>query len=324
MRLKIYQAPTIGAAMAKVRAELGAEALILATRPVSDGIEVTAALDDAPSINTPLPDPAREAALRWHGVPAALCTDLATGDLGRAITTRFLFATLPVARGAAPLLLTGPPGAGKTLSIARIATRLVLSGERPLVITADGKRAGAAEQLAAFTRLLGLTLIAADEPLSLARALARRQDGAPVLIDTPGLNAADPGDRNILRDLVAACSGASALVLPSGLDPTEAAEIAEGFKGLGATMLIATRLDQSRRLGGIVAAAATGLAFAEAGIGPGAADGLCALTPSFLTSRLSPAPALADTPPVQPDAPEPVRTYLPFPRPRDGHQRRLP
>ena len=53
-------------------------------------------------------------------------------------------------------------------------------------------------------------------------------------------------------------------------------------------MLVATRLDQSRRLGGILAAAATGLALTEAGIGPGAADGLTAFTPAFLAERLVP------------------------------------
>ena len=45
MRLKVYQAPNIGAAMTMVRTELGPDALILATRAVNDGIEVTAALE---------------------------------------------------------------------------------------------------------------------------------------------------------------------------------------------------------------------------------------------------------------------------------------
>ena len=46
MRLKLFRAPTVAQAMARVRAELGAEAMILGTRRVADGVEITAALDD--------------------------------------------------------------------------------------------------------------------------------------------------------------------------------------------------------------------------------------------------------------------------------------
>ncbi|MBV8916189.1 MAG: hypothetical protein JOZ05_24535, partial [Acetobacteraceae bacterium] len=169
MRLKVYQAPNIGAAMAMVRTELGPDALILATRPAEGGIEVTAALELPQRAPTPLPDPGREAMLHWHGVPEGLRSELACGELAAALAGSFTFGTLPLHASAAPLLLLGPAGSGKTLTVARLATRLVLAGQKPLVVTADGNRAGAAEQLAAFTRLLGLTLIAADDPVMLAR-----------------------------------------------------------------------------------------------------------------------------------------------------------
>jgi flagellar biosynthesis protein FlhF len=323
MRLKVYHAPNTGAAMAMVRAELGPDALILASRSVEDGIEITAATECNPSAPEPTPDQARHAALRWHGLPSPLAERLANGDLISAVERELRFARLPISAGAAPLLLVGPPGAGKTLTTARLATRFVLSRQPAHVITADGRRAGAAEQLAAYTRLLSLTLIVADTPPSLARALGRRPEGAPVLIDTPGLNPADPADRDFLRECQAATGGTIALVLPTGLDPADAHDIAHGFKHLGATLLIATRLDQSRRLGGILAAAETGLALTEAGIGPGAADGLRVLTPEFLAERLAEAmnkPAAA--PPPQPPSPKSALELLV--RARSEHQRSVP
>src|SRR6185437_7098978 len=152
MRLKLYRAGSTAEAMARVRAELGPEALILATRRVGQGIEITAALepeDDVAPLPLP-PDPARAAALAWHGVPEPLATALAQGELDRALATTLAFSPLPLARRDAPLLLAGPPGAGKTLTVARLATRLVMGGIAPLVITADGQRTGAAEQLAAY------------------------------------------------------------------------------------------------------------------------------------------------------------------------------
>lgn len=309
MRLKVYHAPNIGAAMAMVRDEFGPDALILANRAIDGGVELTAAQEHAPSeitaaptdapvqwpVNPPSPsvtpissiDIARPGTLRWHGVPAGLAARLGRGDLAAAIRSEFQFKTLSFQRDEPPLLLVGPPGAGKTLTIARLATRLKLAGESAMVITCDGRRAGAAEQLAAFTRLLGLTLIVADTPRQLALAVARRARGEPVLIDMPGLNPAEPNDQSYVRECQAAVGATIALVLPAGLDPADAEDLGVGFKDLGTSLLIATRLDQTRRLGGLLAAADTGLAFTEAGISAAVADGLTQMTPDFIADRLS-------------------------------------
>ena len=77
-----------------------------------------------------------------------------------------------------------------------------------------------------------------------------------------------------------------AVVIPAGADPGEAAEAAAALAEGGARLLVATRLDVARRLGSILAAAEAGLALAEAGIGPGAADGLVPFTPALLAARL--------------------------------------
>jgi flagellar biosynthesis protein FlhF len=299
MRLKLYRAAGIAEAMARVRAEMGPDALILATRRVIDGVEVTAALEPAePGPAPPTLDPGRTAALAFHGVPLHLREALQSGPLAAALRGNLAFAALPLDGGNAPLLLAGPPGAGKTLTIARLATRLVMAGVAPMVVTADGSRAGATEQLAAFTRLLRLNLLVASHPVTLGRALARRAQGAPVLIDTAGLDPYDPGQREELMALAATAGALVALVLPAGMDPEEAADLGAAFAAAGATLLIATRVDLARRLGSVLSASAAGrLALAEAGIGPGVADGLTPLTPDFLAGRL-----LAEAPGPRPPA----------------------
>jgi len=290
MRLKLFRAATTAEAMARVRAELGSDALILGSRRVGDGVEITAALETAappPPPPPPPPDPVRLKLLKYHAVPTELLEELEHDRLDVALGRAFSFGELPLAPGDRPLLLTGPPGAGKTLTAARLATRLVLAGETPMVITADGKRAGAAEQLAAFTKLLGLTLIAASHPVTLSRALTRRQDGAPVLIDTAGVDPFNSAQTEELRAMAVSTNAVVALVLPAGLDPAEAADLAIAFADAGASRLIVTRLDLVRRLGGLLAAAsAARLPLTEAGIGPGAADGLTRLTPQSLAVRL--------------------------------------
>lgn len=287
MRLKLYRAPAMAAAMALVRAELGDDALILATRRVGDGVEVTAALEPSELPPPPLapPDPVRLAALEFHAVPASLHDALLQGELPDALAGVVRFAALPLAEQ--PLLLAGPPGAGKTLTVVRLATCLVMAGITPMVITTDGKRAGATEQLAAFTKLLGISLLVACHPVTLGRAMTHRQPDAPVLVDTPGYDPFDPSQMDELAALAATADAATVLVLPAGLDTAKSADLATAYAAAGARQLVATRCDLARRLGGILAASASAdLALTEAGIGPGAADGLLSITPDWLADRL--------------------------------------
>ncbi len=296
MRIRLFRAARTAEAMAMIRTELGDEAVILETRRIAGGVEVTAAIEapdpvmilpDAP----PPPAPAvlhPPADLAWHKLPAGVGARLAgSADLPRRLAETLRFAPLPDGR-ARPLLLAGPPGAGKTLTCAKLATRAVLEGARPLVITTDAARAGAAEQLAAFTRLLGLPLALAEAPGTLAKAVrAHRQPGQPVLVDSAGCDPFVAEEAEALLALAGAIEAELVLVLPAGLDPDEAVDLARRFAELGARHLVPTRLDHARRLGAILAAAAEGgMALTEAGIGPGATEGLAQITAAWLAERL--------------------------------------
>lgn len=303
MRLLVFRGRDADAAMRAVRRALGADALILETRAGDDGIEILAAAGEdtraagerrhQPADLTPPPPPRgspldrRRADLEWHGLRGDLRDALLEPDLDAALARTLRFGSLELSLGAAPLLFAGQPGAGKTLSVIKLATRLVLAGRPPLVIAADGRKAGAIEQLATMTCLLGLTLIVAETPDQLRRAMARRVDGAPVLVDGPGLLLDDPVDAELLGAIGAAIAAEIVLVLPAGLDPDEAGEIARAHAACGARSLLATRLDASRRVGGIVAAvAASGLTLTEYGHGTDPARDLSPLTAATLARRL--------------------------------------
>ena len=233
MQLKLYRAANTRAAMAQIRAELGEDALILSTRKIADGVEIAAAREAAAAVPR-APDPEIAACMAFHGVADVLADRLARGNLAQTLAECLRFAALDVSAEARPLMFAGPPGAGKTLTVARLATRLVMEGRTPMVITADGRRAGAAEQLAAFTRLLGLDLVVASQPLSLARALARRAAGQSVLIDLPGTSPFDPVQIEEIGALAITAQARMALVIPAGLDRMEAADLASGFAAMGA------------------------------------------------------------------------------------------
>ncbi len=286
-------------AMALVRAALGDDAVILGSRRVGAEMEVTAALEPAdPILIPPVPQAAlhptqqhgadlsaRLALLARHNLPQALAEALAGGPLPEQLARLLRFAELPLGPKR-PLLLTGPHGAGKTVSCAKLATLAVMAGQHPLVITTDGNRAGAVEQLAAYTRLLGLTLAVAPGPGTLGKAMAHRQPGQPVLVDTAGCDPFDSAQATELHALARMVEAEMVLVLPAGLDCAESAELAQAFSALGVRHLLPTRLDVARRLGGVLAAAQAGLALTQAGIGPGAADGLAPITPAWLAACL--------------------------------------
>ena len=273
--------------MAECRQALGPDALILSTRRTAVGVEVTAALEPAEEPVPPPPaPPAAPDALARHNIPAPLRARIGAGS-SASLTLALRFGSLPDAAHR-PLALIGPPGAGKTLTCAKLATRLVLGGTAPLVVTADSQRAGAAEQIAAFTRVLGIPMAVAGTGAQLAAAMARRGAGQPMLLDTAGCDPFDPGQAEQLLALLRVTDAVPVLVLPAGLDPEEAAETARAFAALGARHLLPTRLDGARRLGGVLAAAHAGpLTLAEAGTGPGVADGLTPITPAWLSARLS-------------------------------------
>ncbi len=311
MRLKSYTAPSMAEAMRLVRHELGEEAIIVSTQRAAGGkgVRITAALEvedpdpfeePAPTAGDAVAATVREA-LAEHGLPRGLAEKLVEAArhaaaeapakaLAFALEERFIFAPLPDQAAPRAFMLVGPPGAGKTLAVAKLAARSVLRGHSVGVITADNHRAGATAQLAAFTRILEIGLTAARGPDSLRQAVeAAMPANDIVFIDSPGLNPFRAHDMDYLAALVEAADVEPILVLPAGGDAEESAEIGAAFSDIGATRLLATRLDMTRRFGAIMAAAdAAQLMFCEVSATPHVANGLSALSAGAVARLLLP------------------------------------
>ena len=154
------------------------------------------------------------------------------------------------------LMLIGPPGIGKTLTVAKLATRLTMDKHAVSVFTTDNQRAGGIEQLQAFTDILETPLQAVSGPSELSRALAQLPDDANVLIDTAGCNPYDIQELKVLKSLCAQRDVEPVMVLPAGGDSAETIDIVEAFAAIPIKRLLITRADTARRFGGVVAAAA--------------------------------------------------------------------
>ncbi len=319
MRLRIFQAPNVADAMRKVRAELGDEAIIVSTHRNrrGDGVEVTAALDSGDVENRAeariAPTPRAQGTvsgalaasaetiaktLAYHGVTGRLveriCIAAIDGQppadepaelrLAEALRTTLRFQPTGVTDPKSVILI-GPPGVGKTVTAAKILARDVLAGIQALAITTDTTRAGGIEQLAAFTRVMDVTLTTVETPSELARAVS--QSDRRIVIDTAGTNPYDRQAMAELKETVDASRAEPVLVLPGGGDPHEAAEAAALFAGLGVQRMIATRLDTTRRIGGLLNAAdGAHIALADASLTPFVGEGLHPLSPLTLARLL--------------------------------------
>lgn len=242
-------------------------------------------------------------ALASHGVPRAIIARLLTNAPASvdALVARlgvvFKFASLFARSSRSPILLAGPPGSGKTLTVAKLAARAVMTGGQAHVITTDTLNAGGIERLATFARAMRVPVDVADRPSDVVRLLDAMKPDAQIIIDTPATNPFLPADLARIGEIVAATGADACLTLPVGLDPAESGEIAAAFGTIGCTRLIATRVDAARRLGSILAAAVAGpLSLAEAGVAPLAADGLVVLSPRFLAERLMASYPARETP----------------------------
>lgn len=315
MRLKSYNANSMAEAMALVRAELGDDAIIVSTQRAAGGkgVRITAALEEqdaedaiAEMLAGGNEDSCTETvrdSFEQHGLPqrllerllnAARTSGLSDPTLAcaSALEAGFAFAPLPDHGAPRPFMMVGPPGVGKSIAVAKLAARSVLKQRHVGVITADGMRAGAVEQLAAFTRILQIDLVTARGPETLQRAVDDAMDQFDVVfIDSPGINPFKQRDLEFLQTLTEAADVEPILVMAAGGDAIEAAEIGEAFGSIGATRLFATRLDMTRRMGAVLAAAdAAQLMFCDVSVSPHVAQGLCPVSPIALARLIVPQP----------------------------------
>jgi flagellar biosynthesis protein FlhF len=312
MRLKTFTAITLAEAMAQVRDRLGEDAVILATQEVDGGFKVTAALDEDLGFDAGggsgligaewIPDLAQR--LEAHRVPVGLTDRLLTaaglvpadgpaGMLANALETVFDFAPLPFRKagrkGGVPLLIMGPPGAGKTATAAKLCAHARLSGRAAHLITMDTVSAGAREQASAFAEAIGVPLSSAETPDQLKAIVRKIAPERLIVIDTVGANPFQDDEVNALAKAVRKVDALGVLVQPAGGDALEAAESAMVFAGAGARLFVPTRLDAARRFGGVLAAAqAAQLSLMAGGVSPSLGSGLSPLTPRGLARLLAP------------------------------------
>ncbi|GBR16422.1 flagellar GTP-binding protein [Acetobacter orientalis NRIC 0481] len=238
----------------------------------------------AHGIDLPVAHLTVEDILRWHSVPYPLIDALAGASLAEGLEQVLNFTPLQDAVSA-PLAFGGASGSGKTLVLAKLAAQNALNGTPPLIIACD-HNAGSLAKLSALVQPFNIEVVVARTPENVAAALNARPEGQPVLCDLPGICVYSALSMSKMMQMVDILGADLSLVLPAGLDAEESADIGEMFAECGATTMVASKMDQAGRVGGIIAAAACGLSLTYGSCSSNIVGGLVSLNPTVLARRL--------------------------------------
>jgi len=153
------------------------------------------------------------------------------------------------------MAVVGPTGAGKTTTIAKLAARWCLQhGSQDLaLVSTDGYRIGARDQLMTYARILGAPMHAANSGADLARVLDRLRSKKLILIDTAGMG---PRDVRLTEQLAALKLGAARarvlLALPAQGEAHALEEIVQAFAPLTPAACVLTKVDEAASLGAVI------------------------------------------------------------------------
>ncbi len=163
-------------------------------------------------------------------------------------------ATLGQGGERAVVALVGPPGAGKTTTLAKLAARYGLAARRPVhILSADVYRIAAADQIESLASILGIGCTITETPAALRQALAAHPAGELLLIDTPGLGPRDIEDCAGLIELIGSHPEMDVhLVLPATMQADSLRQAVDRYEPFHAQKLLFTHLDEASRCGALI------------------------------------------------------------------------
>jgi flagellar biosynthesis protein FlhF len=150
--------------------------------------------------------------------------------------------------------LVGPTGVGKTTTTAKLAARCVVrhGAQKMALLTTDGYRIGAHEQLRIYGRILGVAVHAVKDAADLKLALAELAGKHMVLIDTVGMSQRD----RMVTEQVAMLAGAGnvqrLLLLNAAAAGETLDEVVAAYRGDGLAGCIVTKVDEAAGLGTVL------------------------------------------------------------------------
>jgi flagellar biosynthesis protein FlhF len=168
------------------------------------------------------------------------------------------FIVTPSAQNGMPekriVVFVGPTGVGKTTSIAKLAARLALQKKKKvLLVTLDGYRIGAVEQLRSYAGLMGIPFRFADRVAELSKVIEENKRRDYILIDTAGRGPRDMAAMHRLADFLKQSDHIERhLVLSAATKQSDMRYIMDQFEICRPDHLLFTKLDETTTPGPIL------------------------------------------------------------------------
>lgn len=150
--------------------------------------------------------------------------------------------------------LVGPPGAGKTTMLVKLAVNYGLASRRPtLLLSMDTYRVAAAEQLRSYAAILGVGFQVLETAGALAQAIEENRAKDLIFIDTPGFGFGDLDAAATLAQFLSTRLDIDThLVLPGSMKPGDLARMVDAYDVFAPQKLIFTKLDETGSFGPIL------------------------------------------------------------------------
>lgn len=148
----------------------------------------------------------------------------------------------------------GPTGVGKTTTIAKLAANLCLKEKKSVgLISIDGYRIGALEQLKTYAAIMGIACLSAFTRDDLKVAVNRLKNKDIILIDTAGQNHMDDQRMRELTDVVGGhISISNHLVLSAATKTQDIRSATDRFMALKPQTYVFTKVDETKIRGGLL------------------------------------------------------------------------
>jgi flagellar biosynthesis protein FlhF len=145
----------------------------------------------------------------------------------------------------------GPTGVGKTTTIAKLAARLTLQLRKKVVLlTLDGYRIGAVDQLRTYASLIGIPFRFVSDFSGLQAAIDEQSQRDYILIDTAGRGPRDSASMNALAALAEGFVDMERhLVVSATTRSDDLEKIFEGFAPSRPDHLVFTKVDETSNFG---------------------------------------------------------------------------
>ncbi len=236
-QMELFTQSVARSKVARPADQLAPELTTISDRLVSAGFspELARELTDAVAQRLPRGREAREGFAR----------DLSYAVLEEEIAGRFASkASLGEQPDGAAVMLVGPPGAGKTSSIAKLALEYGVKAKRSLhMLSLDTLRIAGCHQLAAYARISGADFRPIQDASALKQVLREIGEKGLILIDTPGYATADQFEIEELAQAVCRTAIEVQLVMPAHMTLEAAQQVFERFASLRPAKLLLTNLD---------------------------------------------------------------------------------